>query len=341
MKGSQSHFTTDVVIVGAGPVGLFAIFECGMMKLKVHVIDALSEVGGQCVALYPEKPIYDIPAHPKILAADLIENLKEQAKPFDPVYHLEQQVIALEKTDAGWRVQTSQSLTIDCKVIIIAAGAGAFGPNRPPLEGIQKYENKSVFYFVKNKELFRNKKLVIAGGGDSAVDWALNLVDIAQHITVVHRRPKFRASLDSVAKLYELAEKGRLELAIPYQLDSLSGKDNSLQSVGLCTLEGGVKRVEADALLAFFGLSMDLGPIADWGLGLDRSHIAVDIGTCETSTPGIFAIGDIATYSHKQKLILTGFAEAASAACRARSIVYPGESFHFQYSTTQGVPGNN
>ena len=340
MKGSQSHVTTDVVIIGAGPVGLFSIFECGMMKLNVHVIDTLAEVGGQCIALYPEKPIYDIPAHPKILAADLIHNLKEQADPFGPTYHLDQQVVSVKKTSSGWQVKTSKSLVIDCKVIIIAAGAGAFGPNRPPLEGIEKYENKGVFYFVKNKELFRNKKLVIAGGGDSAVDWALNLVDIAQHITVVHRRPKFRAALDNVSKLYELAENGRLDLAIPYQLDSLSG-DDTLKSVGLKTLEGEEKEIEADALLAFFGLSMNLGPLAEWGLGLDKSHITVDVGTYQTSAPGIFAIGDVATYPHKQKLILTGFAEAATVAYHARSIVHPGESFHFQYSTTQGVPGNN
>lgn len=338
MKGSQSQLTTDVVIIGAGPVGLFAIFECGMMKLKTHVIDTLAEVGGQCIALYPEKPIYDIPAHPQILAADLIENLKKQAEPFDPLYHLNQQVTHLEKTPSGWRVQTSQHLIIDCKAVIIAAGAGAFGPNRPPLENIEKYENKSVFYFVKNKELFRDKKLVIAGGGDSAVDWALNLVDIAKHITVVHRRPKFRAAMESVSKLYELAAKGRLDLAIPYQLDSLEGNE-VLHSVGLKTLEGQEKKVEADALLAFFGLSMNLGPLAEWGLGLDKSHITVEMGTYQTSAQGIFAIGDVATYPTKQKLILTGFSEAASAAHHIRSIVHPGEVFHFQYSTTQGVPG--
>lgn len=338
MKGLKS-LTTDVVIIGAGPVGLFAIFECGMMKLKTHVIDTLAEVGGQCIALYPEKPIYDIPAHPKILAADLIENLKKQAAPFDPVYHLDQQVTHLEKIPEGWRVTTSKDLSIACKAIIIAAGVGAFGPHRPPLENIEQYENKSVFYFVKNKEFFRDKRLVIAGGGDSAVDWALNLVDIAQHITVVHRRPKFRAAADSVSKLYNLADQGRLDLAIPYQLDSLEGDGETLKKIGIKTLEGEEKNVEADALLAFFGLSMNLGPLAEWGLHLEKSHITVEIGSYQTSAAGIFAIGDVATYPTKQKLILTGFSEAASVAHQIRSIVYPGEVFHFQYSTTQGVPG--
>ena len=338
MKGSQSQLTTDVVIIGAGPVGLFSIFECGMMKLKTHVIDTLTEVGGQCIALYPEKPIYDIPGHPKILAVDLIENLKKQAELFDPVYHLDQQVTHLEKRNSGWKIRTSKNTSIECKAVIIAAGAGAFGPNRPPLDNIEKYENKNVFYFVKNKEIFRNKKLVIAGGGDSAVDWALNLVDIAKHITVVHRRPKFRAAMENVSKLYELSKEGRIDLAIPYQLDSLHG-DEVLHAIGLKTLEGQEKRVEADALLALFGLSMNLGPLAEWGLGLEKSHITVDIGTYQTSARGIFAIGDVATYPTKQKLILTGFSEAASAAHEIRSIIYPGEVFHFQYSTTQGIPG--
>lgn len=338
MKASKSH-TTDVVIIGAGPVGIFAVFECGMMKLKTHVIDTLAEVGGQCIALYPEKPIYDIPAHPNILAADLIENLKKQAEPFNPVYHLNQQVTHVEKTDDGWKVTTSENTSITCKAIIIAAGVGAFGPNRPPLPTIEEYENKSVFYFVKNKELFRGKNVVIAGGGDSAVDWALNLYDVAKRITVVHRRPKFRAALDSVDKLFALGQEGKIDLAIPYQLDSLEGKNGVLKKIGLKTLEGEEKIIEADALLAFFGLSMNLGPLAEWGLNLDKSHITVDIGTYQTSIPGIFAIGDVATYTYKQKLILTGFAEAAGAAHQIRSIVYPGEVFHFQYSTSQGVPG--
>ena len=335
------NHTTDVVIIGAGPVGLFAIFECGMMKLNVHVVDALSEVGGQCVALYPEKPIYDIPAHPKILAGALIENLKTQAAPFSPTYHLNQQVTHVEKKEDGWEVRTTAGTVLKTKAVIIAAGVGAFGPHRPPLESIETYENKSVFYFVKNPEQFRGKRVVIAGGGDSAVDWALNLVPIAERVIVVHRRSKFRAAPENVGKLEELAVEGKIDMEIPYQLHGLKGKNGYLEEVHLQDMEGGVKRIQADTLLAFFGLSMNLGPISEWGLNLDKSHIVVDPAGCETSVSGIFAIGDVATYPSKQKLILTGFAEAAQAAHKIRSLVYPGEVFHFQYSTSQGLPGSS
>jgi thioredoxin reductase (NADPH) len=337
----MNHLTTDVIIIGAGPVGLFAIFECGMMKLNVHVVDALSEVGGQCVALYPEKPIYDIPAHPKILAGELIENLKIQAAPFSPTYHLNQQVTHVEKKEDGWEVGTTAGTVLKTKAVIIAAGVGAFGPHRPPLEAIETYENKSVFYFVKNPEKFRGKRVVIAGGGDSAVDWALNLVPIAERVIVVHRRSKFRAAPENVGKLEELVAEGKIDMEIPYQLHGLKGNDGYLEEVHLQDMEGGVKKVQADTLLAFFGLSMNLGPISEWGLNLDKSHIVVDPAGCETSVPGIFAIGDVATYPFKQKLILTGFAEAAQAAHRIRSLVYPGEVFHFQYSTSQGLPGSS
>ena len=223
--------------------------------------------------------------------------------------------------------------------IIIAAGVGAFGPNRPPLENIESYENKSIFYFVKDKERFRGQKVVIAGGGDSAVDWALSLSEIAEKVTFVHRRDKFRAAPDSVDKLRALAASGKIDLAIPYQLAHLHGHNGKLDKIGLKTLDGTLKTIPADALLAFFGLSMNLGPLKEWGLNIDKSHITVTLGTYETSSPGIFAIGDVATYPNKQKLILTGFAEAAAAAHKIREIVYPGETFHFQYSTSQGVPG--
>lgn len=332
---------TDVTIIGAGPVGLFSIFECGMLKLKTHVIDALPEAGGQCTALYPEKPIYDIPAHPKILAGQLIENLKEQAAPFSPTYHLNQQVVGLRKAGDFWEITTSLQTVIQSKVVIIAAGVGAFGPNRPPLDGIESFENKSVFYYVKNPEQFRGKKITIAGGGDSAVDWALNLLPIAKRVSVVHRRGKFKAAPENVGKLQELAANGYIDLIIPYQLYALKGQEGILQSVIVQNLDGDTKSIEADCLLPFFGLSMNLGPIADWGLTLDKSHVMVNPATCETSSPGIFAIGDIASYPHKQKLILTGFAEAAQAAHQSRSIVYPGEVFHFEYSTSKGVPGSS
>ncbi|MBS0271937.1 MAG: NAD(P)/FAD-dependent oxidoreductase [Proteobacteria bacterium] len=330
---------TDVAIIGAGPVGLFAIFECGMMRLKCHVIDSLDMVGGQCQALYPEKPIYDIPGFPKILAADLIENLKNQAAPFEPVYHLGQQVLSLEKTSNDtWCLETSAGQKIVAKTILIAAGVGAFGPNRPPLEGLEDFEGKSVFYYVKNREDFRGKSLVIAGGGDSAVDWAISLSEIAKKVTVVHRRPKFRAAPESEAQLHRLAQEGIIDLAIPFQLEGLVGENASLQSVILKSLEGELKEIPADILLPFYGLSMNLGPIAHWGLQLNTTHIMVDPKDCSTNVPGIYAIGDIATYPHKLKLILTGFAEAAQAAHAIRAYVHPGEVYHFEYSTTSGVP---
>jgi thioredoxin reductase (NADPH) len=330
---------TDVVIVGAGPVGLFAIFECGMMKMKCHVVDSLEMIGGQCCALYPEKPIFDIPAHPHILAQDLIKQLALQAAPFDPVYHLHQRVERIERTSSGrfW-VTTSAGTVIDTKVIMIAAGVGAFGPNRPPLSGIERYENKSVFYYIKRREDFRDKRIVIAGGGDSAVDWAISLSELARHIMVVHRRPKFRAAPESTAKLQQLADSGKIEMVIPFQLCALEGHDGQLSTVVVESLEGERRYLEADVLLPFFGLSMNLGPIAEWGLGLEKNHIAVDPTTMQTNIEGIFAIGDVATYGNKLKLILTGFAEAAQAAHSARQLVYPGEAWHFVYSTTQGLP---
>lgn len=335
----MSLIQTDVAIIGAGPVGLFAVFECGMHKLKCHVIDALPDVGGQCIALYPEKPIYDIPAHPSILAEELIQKLQEQIAPFGATFHLDQKVTHISQEGDDWHIQTSKGLHLKVKAIIIAAGVGAFGPNRPPLSNIEEFENKSVFYHVKQKERFSQKKIVIAGGGDSAVDWALNLAPIAEKIYFVHRRPKFRAAPSSVEALERLSQGGNVEIVVPYQLSKLEGKEGFLEAVHVSTLEGEEKRLEADVLLPFFGLSMNLGPIAEWGLSLEKGHINVDPSTMSTSTPGIFAIGDIATYKNKMKLILTGFAEGAIAAHEIRSIVYPNQVFHFEYSTTQGVPG--
>ncbi|WP_026869150.1 NAD(P)/FAD-dependent oxidoreductase [Inquilinus limosus] len=330
---------TDVAIIGAGPVGLFAVFECGMLKMKCHVVDVLDVPGGQCAALYPEKPIYDIPGQPRIEAAELIERLTAQAAPFHPVYHLGQRVETLARQpDGRWLVGTSAGTQIDAAAVIVAAGVGAFGPNRPPLPGIEAYENRSVFYMVTRKEALRGKRVVVAGGGDSALDWSILLADIAAKVMVVHRRDKFRGAPDSVARLHALAEAGTVELVTPYQLHGLEGSDGQLSAVTVATLDGEVRRLEADVLLPFFGLSMNLGPIADWGLALDRNHIAIDQATAATSAPGIFAVGDIATYPHKLKLILTGFAEAASAAHAIYPLVHPGEALHFEYSTTSGVP---
>lgn len=337
MTHSSSH-TTDVAIIGAGPVGLFSIFELGMLKIKAHVIDTLPALGGQCSALYPEKPIYDIPGFPSIDAQDLIRNLEAQAAPFDPVYHLDQQVTKVEKRDGGWLVATNKGTSIHCKAVIIAAGCGAFGPNRPPLSGIEAYEGTSVHYMVKSREDFRDQTLVIAGGGDSAVDWANSLGELAKKIYMVHRRDKFRAMPESVDKMQQLVAAGKIEMVVPFQLESLAGGNGKLSAVGLKSMDGSVREIEADHLLAFFGLSMELGPIANWGLNLNGNHIAVDPGTSATSEHGIFAIGDIATYPHKLKLILCGFAEAAQAAHAIRDIVYPDTAYHFEYSTSRGVP---
>jgi thioredoxin reductase (NADPH) len=333
---------TDVVIVGAGPVGLFAVFELGMLKMRAHLVDALDMVGGQCAALYPEKPIYDIPAWPKIEAQALIAQLQQQIAPFAPTFHLGEQVTSLEPLPGGRRrVTTSAGTRIDCAAVIIAAGAGAFGPNRPPLEGIEHYERRSVHYMVRRREDFRGKRIVIAGGGDSAVDWAVSLAEVADRIHVVHRRPKFRAAPDMVARMQQLADAGRVEMVVPYQLHGLEGDPASgqLSAVVVATLEGETKRLEADALLPFFGLAMNLGPIAEWGLALEKHHLVVDPATCRTSEDGIYAIGDVVTYPGKLKLILTGFSEAAMAAHDIYGRVFPDQALHFEYSTTKGVPG--
>lgn len=337
---SQTPHRTDVAIIGAGPVGLFAVFECGMLKLQAHVVDALDAAGGQCAALYPEKPIYDIPAHPAIDAAQLIDRLEAQAAPFKPVYHFGQRVDGLERTAEGrWLLTTSAGTRIDAAAVILAAGAGAFGPNRPPLEGLEKFEGTSVHYMVRRRQDFAGKRVVIAGGGDSAVDWANSLAEVAASVQVVHRRAKFRAAPESVAQMERLAKEGKIELVTPYQLSGLEGEGAQISAVKVATLDGEEKALPADALLAFFGLSMNLGPINDWGLGLERNHVKATPPTMETNLPGVFAIGDVATYPGKLKLILCGFAEAAQAAHAARAVVYPGEELHFEYSTSKGAPG--
>jgi thioredoxin reductase (NADPH) len=337
MEPSNGRITTDVAIIGAGPVGLFAVFECGMLRMRCAVLDTLEAIGGQCTALYPEKPIYDIPAHPAILAGDLIAALERQAAPFKPVYLLGQKVVRLAREGDGFLLGTEAGAEVAAKAVILAAGAGAFGPNRPPLPGLAGYEaSGAVRYLVARREEFRGKRVVIAGGGDSAVDWALSLKDIAR-VTVVHRRDKFRAAPESAAQLKAAAERGELDLVIPYQLHGLVGDGSRLAAVEVATLKGEVKAIPADHLLAFFGLSMELGPIAEWGLGLDRSHVVVNPATCETNIPGVHAIGDIATYPGKLKLILQGFAEAAVAAHAIHPRVFPGEALHFEYSTSKGV----
>ncbi len=333
---------TDVAVVGAGPVGMFAAFELGMLKLRCVLVDALGELGGQCTALYPEKPIYDIPAHPAIEAAELIAQLERQIAPFSPGKLLGRRVERLDGSVGGFELGTDQGDTIRCKAVILAAGAGAFGPNRPPLEGLPAYEaSGGVQYYVRRREDLRGKRVVIAGGGDSAVDWALALRGVAASIQVVHRRAKFRAAPETAGQLDAAAARGEVEMVIPYQLHALHGAGGVLEAVEVADLDGGTRMLAADVLLPFFGLSMDLGPIAGWGLGLERNHVLVTPSTCETNVPGVFAIGDVAVYPGKLKLILQGFSEAAMAAHAIHPIVFPDTALHFEYSTTKGVPGGD
>lgn len=331
---------TDVAIIGAGPVGLFAVFECGMLKLRSVLLDALDEVGGQCTALYPEKPIFDIPAHPAIAAGHLVAQLEQQVAPFAPPRLLGRRVVRLEGEAGGFTLGTDRGDAVRARAVVVAAGAGAFGPNRPPLDGLAEYEaTGAVQYYVRRREDLRGRRVVIAGGGDSAVDWALSLKDVAAKVYVVHRRPKFRAAPETAAQLDAAAARGEVEMVIPYQLHALHGAGGRLEAVEVAEMKGATRRLGADLLLPFFGLSMDLGPIAGWGMELERHHLRVDPATAATSVPGVFAIGDVCTYPGKLKLILQGFAEAAVAAHAIHPIVHPDQALHFEYSTSKGVPG--
>ena len=328
---------TDVVIIGAGPVGLFSVFELGLLDLKVHLIDILDKPGGQCAELYPEKPIYDIPAWPTITGQALTDRLMEQIKPFTPTFHLGQMVQELKKLDNGnWEVSTDGDTVIEAKVIVIAAGGGSFVPKKPPLPGLDQFENKSVFFAVRKMEQFRDKRLVIAGGGDSALDWTINLQPIAERITLVHRRDEFRAAPDSVNKMRALVADGKMDLVIG-NLAGLSGADGTLDGITLTNAEGHESKHACNCLLAFYGLTMKLGPVANWGLNLHENLIPVDTEKFETSIPGIFAVGDINTYPGKLKLILSGFHEGALMAQQAFRYVYPDKKLRFQYTTSSSA----
>jgi thioredoxin reductase (NADPH) len=333
------ELTTDIAIIGAGPVGLFAVFQCGMLKLRCVLIDALDAVGGQCTALYPEKPIYDIPAYPAIEAGALVSQLEAQIAPFDAPRLLGRRVERLEGAVGDFRIGTDRGDEVRAKAVIIAAGAGAFGPNRPPLAGLAAFEaTGDVRYYVRRREELRGRRVVIAGGGDSAVDWALALHDIAARVMVVHRRAKFRAAPESAARLDALAAQGAVELVVPYQLHALHGTDGRLEAVEVATLQGERRCLDADMLLPFYGLSMDLGPIAAWGLDLEQHRVRTNPASSQTSVAGVFAIGDVAAYPGKLKLILQGFSEAAVAAHAIYPIVHD-QALHFEYSTSKGVPG--
>ena len=336
---SQENEETDAIVVGAGPAGLFAVFALGMLRLRCHVVETLEAVGGQLAALYPTKPIYDMPGFPAITAAEVVERLAGQAEPFAPHYHLASRAETLARTpDGRWRMGLSSGRGLTAPVVVIAAGAGAFGPNRPPLAGIEDYEGKSVFYVVTRRQDFAGKRVVIAGGGDSAADWAIELAEVAASVQVVHRRPRFRCAPESEARLKALAESGRIELVVPCQLDALEGAEGRLAAVVVADLDGNRRRLEADVLLPFFGLAGELGAIAQWGLAMDQHRIAVDPATLATNLPGVFAIGDVAAYPGKLKLILQAFSEAAMMAQAAHAVARPGTALHFEHSTTSGVP---
>lgn len=325
---------TDVVIIGAGPVGLFAIFELGLNDMRCHVIDIQEKVGGQCSELYPEKPIYDIPAVPMCTGQELTDRLVEQGAPFNPMFHLGHMAEKLERTaDERWQLTTDQGRVFLCKAVVIAAGGGSFVPKKPPLAGIEAYEGTSVFYAVRNRDSYTGKTIVVAGGGDSALDWAINLEPLAHKIILVHRRDDFRAAPDSVAKMRALVDTGRIQLEIA-QLAGIKGDAPNLNAVTLKKDDGTVYDLPCDRLLPFYGLTMKLGPIADFGLNLHENHVPVDTTTFESSVPGIFAIGDINNYPGKLKLILSGFHEAALMSKKAYEYVHPGKRFRFQYTTS-------
>ncbi|MDP2412163.1 MAG: NAD(P)/FAD-dependent oxidoreductase [Pseudolabrys sp.] len=325
---------TDVLIIGAGPVGLFAVFELGLLDIKTHLVDILDKVGGQCAELYPEKPIYDIPAIPLITGQGLSEALMQQIKPFNPTFHLGEMVTTIENIgDPLFRITTDRGKVFEAKAVVIAAGGGSFQPKRPPINGIEPYENKSVFYAVRKMETFRDKNLLIVGGGDSALDWTLNLQPIAKRLTLLHRRDDFRGAPDSVNKMRALVAAGAMDLRIG-QVTELEGADGQLTAATIKGADGAMTRVETDAMLPFFGLTMKLGPVADWGFELKDELIPVDVSTFETSRPGLFAIGDINTYPGKLKLILSGFHEAALMAQKAHHYVHPSKRLVFQYTTS-------
>ncbi|ASL39604.1 MULTISPECIES: NAD(P)/FAD-dependent oxidoreductase [Acetobacter] len=330
---------TDVAIIGAGPAGLFAAFQCAMLRLNCVLIDVLPEVGGQCAALYPEKPIYDIPACPAVEGAQLIARLEEQIAPFNIPRLLKHRVESLTGNRGNFTLGTNQGTTLKAKAIIIAAGAGAFGPNRPPLDGLEAFEDTgAVQYYVRRKADFAGRRIVIAGGGDSALDWALSLKDNAEKLYLVHRRDRFRGAPESLRQLEEAVAAGQIEKVVPYQLHALHGQNGALKGVEVADLDGATRMLEADVLLPFFGLATDLGPVARWGMDTMRSTIPVTPSSCETSLPGVFAVGDVATYPGKLKLILQGFSEAAMAAHAIYPIVNPDQALHFEYSTSKGVP---
>ena len=324
---------TDVVIIGAGPVGLFAVFELGLLDMKCDVIDILDKPGGQCAELYPDKPIYDIPGIPEISGGELTKSLLEQIKPFNPKFHLSTIVSELKQINNDlWEVVTDSDKIFHTKVIVIAAGGGSFQPKKPPIDGIDDYEGKSVFYSIKNIEKFYNKEIAIVGGGDSALDWALTLHKKSKNLTLIHRRKEFRAAPDTVNKVMKLIDDGSINFELG-QVKELVGSDGQLSKI-ICKDKEEEKEIKCEAMLPFFGLTMKLGPVANWGLNLEQNLIKVNTETFETNQKGIFAIGDINYYPGKLKLILCGFHEGALMAQKAHQYIYPDKKVIFQYTTS-------
>lgn len=330
---------TDILIVGAGPVGLFAVFEAGLLKMRCHLIDVLPQPGGQLTEIYPKKPIYDIPGYPSVLAGDLVTNLMQQIAPFNPGFTLGERAESVEKLEDGrWCLTTHRGTRLLAPVIFIAGGLGSFEPRKPPIDNIAQFEDHGIDYFVRNPEQYRDQRVVIAGGGDSALDWTIYLADVAKELTLIHRRTEFRGALDSVEKVQELAEKGRIRLVTNSQVTGLEGNGH-LTGVTVQHDTEGEFSIGTDYFVPLFGLTPKLGPIADWGLAVDKGAIEVNTFDYSTNVPGIYAIGDINTYPGKLKLILCGFHEATLACQSAFAFVNPGKKLSFKYTTVTGIEG--
>lgn len=330
---------TDILIIGAGPCGLFTVFEAGLLKLRCHLIDSLPQPGGQLTEIYPKKPIYDIPGYPSVLAGDLVDNLMEQIKPFKPGFTLGERAEAIEKMEDGrFKLTSSRGTVHVAPVIFIAGGLGCFEPRKPPIANITDFEDKGVEYIIKDPEFYRDKNVVIAGGGDSALDWTIFLADVASDVSLVHRRTSFRGALDSVEKVMELAQSGKIKLITEAQVTGLNGNGKLNEVVIKHKKEGEITH-KTDHFIPLFGLAPKLGPIAEWGLNITKNAIEVDTTDYSTNVPGVFAIGDINTYIGKLKLILCGFHEATMAVQSAFKIIHPDQKLSFKYTTVAGVNG--
>ena len=331
--------TTDICIIGAGPVGLFAVFEAGLLKMKCHLIDALPQVGGQLSEIYPKKPIYDIPGYPSVLADELVKNLMEQIAPFQPEFTLGERVEQVEKQDNGrFLVRGAEGTVIDAGVVAIAGGLGSFEPRKPEVERLEDFERRGVDYMIKDPEKYRGKKVVLAGGGDSALDWAVYLTDVAAELHLVHRRESFRGAIDTAEKVMELAKSGKLHLHLKTEMTALRGDDH-LSGIAISGKDQESQWIETDYFIPLFGLSPKLGPIAEWGLDIEDRAIQVNTKDFQTNIPGIYAIGDVNTYPGKLKLILCGFHEGALMAQGAFGYLYPDKKLSFKYTTVTGIEG--